>query len=257
MEIIIAHLICDFGALKACSLTCRSLYTAAAPHLHHTLTLTGYTPEIRRCRLKPLPKLHALGLTHLVKALRLKQRFNGHWFMPQAFTSLDLRYFSALANVHTLKLQSLEIHRFIPGIERHFGHFSKTLRSITLYDPCCTPRQLSYFLSLFSNLDDIGIRNTHAHRLAQTIPDTELVPFSPLKSRGRMALYNFTWVETWTYLIASSGGLWFRHMDLRMSTSCASVLLGACGKTLESLRFGAMSGSASKQFLAAISAGLS
>ena len=34
--------------------------------------------------------------------------------MPQAFDRRSLRYFFTFANVHTLKLQGVEIYRFIP-----------------------------------------------------------------------------------------------------------------------------------------------
>jgi len=247
VEMVIIHLTNDLCALKACSLTCRSWYTAAVPYLHHTLTLEGDRLGTDRSRLEPLPKLHELGLLHLVKTLQVKQGLGtSRWFVPQAFSNLDLFHFSALANAHTLKLQDVEIHHFIPGIELHFGHFSQTLRSITLHDPCCTPQQLSYFLSLFPNLDDIGIQNNHRYVYNTAIPETELVPFSAPKLRGRLALDNFRWVEAWTYFIASCGGLRFRHMDLRMSASCAPVLFEACAETLETLRFGTRSGSASE-----------
>lgn len=69
VEATIAHLAHNLGALKTCSLTCQSWYTAAVPHLHHTLTLTGDGPDTDRGRLKPLSKLHGLGLTHLVKVI--------------------------------------------------------------------------------------------------------------------------------------------------------------------------------------------
>ena len=247
LEMVITYLARDLGALKACSLISRSWYTAATPHLHHTLTLKENIHDIDRSQMEPLSKLHELGLLHLVKTLRVKQGVgNSRWFVPQPFSDLDLCYFSTLANVHTLKLQNVEIHRFIPDLEYHFGRFSQTLRSITLHDPSCTPQQLSHFLSLFSNLDDIGIRNSHRHLPNKTISDTELVPFSVPKLQGRLALDNFTWFEVWTHLAASCGGLRFRHMDLRMSGSCAPVLFEACADTLETLRFDLRGGTTGK-----------
>ena len=238
VEIIVAHLTHNLDALKACSLTCRSWYTTAAPHLHHTLTLTGDKLEIGRRRLEPLFKLRQLGLIHLVKSIRVNQGLNMRWFVPLEFTHLDLCHFSALTNVHTLKLQNMVIWDFIPGPERHFGQFSQMLRSITLYDPCCTPRQLSHFLSLFSNLENIGIRNTWIPEPTTTTPEMDLIPFSALKLQGRLALQNFGWAGIWKHLIAPNSGLGFRHMDLCNSATCAPVLFKACAETLETLRFG-------------------
>ena len=135
------------------------------------------------------------------------------------------RHFSAFTNIHTLKLQELDIDLFIPGIEHHFEHFSPTLRSVTLLNPHCTPRQLSHFLSLFAN--------SYRYIPNEIIPDTGLVPFSAPKLRGQVILRYFAWVETWTHLIVSCGGLRFHHADLRWSESCTSTLLEACAETLE------------------------
>jgi len=238
VEMIIAHLTRDLGALKACSLTCYSWYTAAVPHIHRTLVLGERRPDKNRHKLKPLFKLHKLGLVPLIKEIRVDQLMFGKdpWFVPQEFSPRALRYFSAFANVRALALQGLEIHRFIPGIERYFGHLSLTLRSITLCYPRCTPRQLSYFLSLFSNLDDVDISSPRPPPYAAAI-DTDLVPFSAPKLQGRLKLRDFDWVETWTDLIASCGSLRFHYMDLRRVGDCAPILLGACAKTLETLQF--------------------
>ena len=194
--------------------------------------------ETNRLRLQPVSNLHGLGLIHLVRSIRVEQGFRAPWFRPRAFTHLDLRHFSTLANVHTLKLQYLDIDLFVPTLEHHFGHFSQTLRSITLYDPWCTPRQLSHFLSLFSNLDNIGIRNTCTPSLTTSTADMKLVPFSALKPRGRLALHNVSWVEAWTHLITSSSDLRFRHMFLYAARSCAPILFKACAETLETLQLG-------------------
>lgn len=247
VEMVIAHLAHDQGTLKACSLTCRLWYSAAVPHLHHTLTLgrTGSDFDIRG-ELKPLSKLHDLGLIPFVKVIRVDQPSSRRsWFVPQAFSRSDLRYFSAFANVQTLVLQRLQIYHFIPGIERYFEHLSPTLRSITLLNSRCTPRQLSYFLSLFSNLDDIEIRFAYGCKPNSTTPDAALAPFSAPSLRGRLVLYHLHWVETWTHLIASSGGLRFRSMELRGSGSCTPILLDACAETLETLQFNVVDGSRS------------
>ena len=169
-EIIIGYLTRDLGDLKACSLACRSWYIAAVPHLHHTLTLRGNRPDVTRGKLKPLSKLYELGLIPLVKEIRVEQEWDmGGWFAPQAFGYHDLRHFSAFTNVHTLKLQRVEIYRFVPLINHYFGHFSSTLRSVMLFNPNCTPRQLSHFLSLFKNLDNIEIE-----RIDTSVPDTTI-----------------------------------------------------------------------------------
>jgi len=247
-EMIIAHPTHDLDTLKACSLTCRSWYIIAVPHLHHTLTLKGGGLDfLTRGKLKPLSELHRLGLMPLVKVIRVDQPLNSgyNWFAPQAFSHRDLRYFSAFANVHTLVLQRFKIYRFIPRIERYFEHFSPTLQSITLFHPRCTPRQLSHFLSLFPNLDNIEIRFAYMHTPVPTVPDTELVPFSAPNLRGRLVLHHFHWADTWTHLITPCGGPRFRSMTLRGSGTCTPALLEACAGTLEMLGFNVTDGSRS------------
>jgi len=237
VEMIIDHLIYDLRALKACSLTCYSWYIAAVPHLHHTITFREGTFGAARAGLKPLPKLHELGILPLVREVRVYQSRESRWLMPSTFSRRDLRYFSAFTNVQKLRLERLDISSFTPGVAQYFGQFTATLRSIALFAPYCTPRQLSYFLSLFSNLDDIEIRGFSSPSPRTTIPDPELVhPASTPRLRGRLVVSSFREVETWKDLITSCG-LRFRTMDLRNVADSTPVLLEACSETLETLRF--------------------
>jgi len=178
------------------------------PHIHHTLTLGRSISG----RLKPLPELHGLGLMPHVKEIWVKQLHGGPWFTPLVLGCRNLRHFSAFRNVHTLRLQRLEIHRLMPCIERYFKQFFPTLRSVMLFEPCCTARQLSHFLSYFPNLDDIEIRRVLGTP-GSTDPGTRVAQFSAPKLRGQLALCDFPWVDTWTHLITSCGGLRFRYMD--------------------------------------------
>ena len=239
VEIIIAYLTRDLGTLKACSLTCHSWYIAAAPHLHRTLVLRDKIYGTARSELKPLSKLHGLGLIPLVEEIQVEQweGTSGGWFVPQAFSPSDLRYFSTFANVHTLRIEKLDVNSFVPGVERYFEQFSPTLRSIALFHPtCATPRQLSYFLSLFPNLDDLDIRQFFAPNTSST--DAELVPFFAPKFRGRLTVHLCSGpIESWKHLIAACGGLRFRCMNLYHVTGCTAILLKACAETLETLRF--------------------
>lgn len=226
---IIAYLIYDVQALKACSLTCYSWYIAAVPHLHRTFVFTG----VDRAGLKALSVQHALGLLPLVKNLRILQPSpQSHWFLPQSLNCRDFRYFSAFTNIQSLTVQNMDIHNFIPGLERHFGHFSRTLRSITLEAPRCTSRQLSHFFSLFPNLDNIEVRSFTS---GPGLCEDPLFPFSRPKLQGQLTLLSFSAVDTWEDLVASCG-LQFRSIYLYPVSKCAPVLLAACAETLETLR---------------------
>ena len=249
VEMIIAYFTHNLKALKACSMTCRSWYIVAAPHIHHTLVLRENRSGVTRDKLRPLSRLHELGLMPRIKEIRVNQDSSTlRWFVPHAFNRRDLRYFSAFTNVQTLKFSRLDIYRFLPDVKRYFEHFSPTLRSIVLFEPHCTPQQPSCFLSLFSNLDDIEVWRIATFVPDEEIPDTGLTPSSTPRLRGTLRLREFRWVETWRHLITSCGGLRFRYMDLREVGHCAPILLEACAETLETLRFGLTDATDSKQF---------
>ena len=228
---VLAYFTHDIEMLKACSLTCYSWYIVAAPHLHHTFVFGETSLGRVRGGLKPLSRLHELGLSPLVKELQIRQ-LQFRWFLPRSFSRRDLRRFSAFTNVQRLTIQQLDLHKFFPGVERYFRHFSPTLRSITLETPRCTPRQLFHFFSLFPNLDDIEIR-FFSHVIG--IPDDPLVPFSTPTLRGQLTLSSFTTVDPWKDLAASCG-LRFRCINLHPVSQSAPVLLAACAETLETLR---------------------
>jgi len=243
VEMIIAYYLAySPNTLKACSLTCRSWYNIAAPLLHHTLTIVQGMAWTGLVRLEQLPKLHELGLLRFVKKLRIRGGMCREWFVSRASSHLDLRYFSTLANVHTLELYDADIYSFIPGVELYFKHFSPTLRSIALLNPRCTPRQLSHFLSLFKNLDDIEIRGARPYIPDKTIPDMELVPFSTPKLQGKLVLRDISWVEPWIHFISFSGGLRFNFICLPWSGRYTSILLEACAETLETVRLETVDG---------------
>ena len=240
VEMIIAHLTLDLVTLRACAMTCRSWNAAAVPLLHHTLVLQQNQPGTARRELKSLSKLHELGLIPLVKEIQVRQSSSLYpWFAPVAFTldSCDFRYFTSFSNVQTLRLQNLNMHPFMPHIERFFEQFSPTLRSITLFEPRCSLRQLSHFFSLFPNLDNIELWRISTDIYNSTaVGDAALVPFSAPRLRGELVLHDFRWVGTWEHLITVCGGLRFHSMDLRGATGCVSILLEACTDTLETLQ---------------------
>ena len=239
VEMIIAHLIDDLNTLKSCSLTCRSWYPVVVPHIYHTLLLGdnhhGFLGHKEPSRFRDhLSELHGRDLMPVVKEIWVRQ---GHpsWFVPQAFGSRDLRYFSAFTNVQTLSIQHLDIYSFIPGIEHYFGQFSQTLRSISLTQPNCLDiQELPYFLTFFPNLDDIYISKPYPQ---VSPPSAVLAPFSAPKLRGRLVLDTIWSVDIWAYMILACHGLRFRHMELHWVGNAAQVLLEACAKTLETLRF--------------------
>jgi len=121
-------------SLLACSLICYLWYIAAAPHLHHTLTIDDWT-------VPPNDK-----------------RYNGpshSW--PQPVQQYTMRYFSVLTNLQELGIDIFQTSGFISNPRRHFGHPSSTLRFLALKDPRGSCRQILYFVGLFPNLQDLEL----------------------------------------------------------------------------------------------------
>ena len=121
---------------------------------------------------------------------------------------------------------------FSPRLGHYFGHLSPTLRSLTLYAPRCTALQLSHFISLFPNLDDVIIRYFAP---VGNVPDEMPTPLSTPKLGGKLVLVSSDAVETWEHL-AISCGLRFRYIRVWGVKNCIPVLLDACAATLETLR---------------------
>lgn len=253
VEMIIADLTRHLDELKACSLTCRSWYTAAAPHLHYTLHLKAKKPgRILHPELESLSKLHQLGLMPLVKEILVGQSEQVYgWLIPEAFNRGGLRHFSAFTNVQALRIRGFDLDSFMPNIEHYFGHFSPTLRSIALYRPRCTTRQLSTFLSLFPNLDDIEIVwnvPLAPHGPKTTLRDPVFVHPPAPKLRERLLLFSPCIDEDWTDLITLYCGLRFRHIELYRVASRAAILQKVCAQTLETLRIYVPDGPTGKLF---------
>ena len=224
---IIVHLINDIPTLKACSLTCYSWYIITLPYIHHTFVLRGTRTE----SLRALSNRHAQGLTPFTKEIQILPHSSGpSWFLPRFLRHRDSCHFFVFTDVRSLTVRQLDIATFIPGLQQYFGHLSPSLRSLTLTKPQCSSMQLSYFISLFPNLDDVAIQF-----FAPKPPGEVHAPFSTPGLRGKLMLVSVSAVETWQHL-ATWGGLRFHSISVYGTTKCVPVLLAACANTLKTLR---------------------
>ena len=237
MEIIIADLGDDVFSLKTFSVTCYSWYLAAVPHLHRAFTLEDRPLDPTRAELKPLAKLHKMNLLPFVKKLLIRSSSFEPWLLPRKLDRQTLRHFSALNNVQRLRIERFDLSKFVPGIERYFGHFAPALRSISLTISSGTPRQLLCLLALFPNLDDIEIEYYPTTKPDATAnPGSEVaVPFSVPSLRGQLKLTHFPSETIFRDMITLFGGLRFRYMDL-FSVEGSRLLLDACADTLQTVR---------------------
>ena len=240
IEVIISYFIYDVHTLLACSMTCNSWYTAAVPHLHHSLTTdrTYCSPKLSAKYLWPVPLQNSyhLGLLPLVKRFRFRTgTFPPEGFTPKRLDNRTFRYFSALKNLQELGIDALQVSSFMPDIRRYFGHFAPTLRLLALGEPNGSSREILYFIGLFPYLQDLKICYYLPVKREESVADPKLVPLFVPPLRGRLILRCFTRGRLVEEMITFFGGLRFCYMDL-LRVTCVQLLLDACSETLETFR---------------------
>ena len=241
VEIIIVYLIFDTSSLLACSLTCRSWYIAAVPHLHHTLITPVYYGRGDEKRWWPdsFRSMHELGLFPLIKRFQVPgsdEKLSGpRTFSPTQFDHRILRQYLSLVNVQELGIDYLDIPSFMLNIRRYFGHFAPTVRSLALREPKGSRRQIVFFIGLFQHLEDLKLLYTWIRFRKEPADDLTLVPSFAPPLRGRLTMTCFTRVGILEDMIELFGGIRFHYMDL-FCVRGMRLLLDACTETLETLR---------------------
>ena len=217
-------------------MTCYSWYIATAPHLHHSLTIDDNI-HFSNMGYRSFQTSYRLGLLSLVKRLRIRRW--PYWskigVTPGRLCRRTFHRLSALTNLRELGIDDLEVSRFMPRIQRCFGHFSPTLQFLALRDPRGSCQQILYFIGLFPNLQDLKPQSCSSEGEQEITGDTTLIPLSTPPLRGWLTLTCFTRVTLIRDMIALFGGLRFRRMDL-FGVKCVRLLLDACAETLETLR---------------------
>ena len=232
VEIIIAYLIYDTCSLRACTQTCYSWYIAAVPHLHHTLICPTYAPSKGKYMwLLPLAKKSDLGLLPLVEALWVDG--DRAPLSPWRLFHVLLVPLSPSISISKLRIDYLDIPRFLSWILWYSMQFLPTLRDLTLKEPKGSRREIIYFVGLFQHLQDLKLLYDRTGREEPGGDPTLIPPFVP-PLRGLLTMRCSTGVELLRDMIDLFGGLRFRHMNL-FQVDGTRLLLDACAKTLESV----------------------
>ena len=237
IETIIAHLDYDMRSLRAFSLTCYSWYTAAVPHLHHTLSTTRGLSDKKFKWPNPIQHMHGLGLLPFVRTLFIQVGSNGNrdMFSPKQLSTRTLQQFSALTNVRQLMIHQLDLPGFMPRLQQCFGHFLPTVQELCLQAPKGSRRQIIYFIGLFKHLQDLYIINDAAMIRNEQTEDLALVPHFAPPLGGRLMLSWFSRVDLLRDMISLFGGIKFHTLDL-FNVDGVPLLLNACAKTLTTLQ---------------------
>jgi len=233
IEEVIAYLTYDTYALRACTLTCYSWYIAAVPHLHQTLICpAGSLHEYRYAWFLSLIKRKNLGLLPLVKILWIRGDYihrvalslwpaNWHILLP----------LFQLTSINQLRIDYPDISSFLPWIQSHRDFFPM-LRGLALKNPKASRRELVYFIGFFQHLHDLTLSDWTEGLAGDP---TLIPPFVPLL-QGSLTMKRFKGANFLKDMIDLFGEFRFRHMDL-FQVDGMRLLLGACGKTLESVAF--------------------
>jgi hypothetical protein len=146
-----------------------------------------------------------------------------------------MQYFSALTNLSELGIDQLHVSRFMPNVQRYFGHLSPTLRFLALDRPRGSRREILYFVGLFPNPQDLNLSCPVLEDEYEDEIDSALIPLSVPTLRGRLTLAFIRSVKLVEDMIALFGGLRFNRTDL-FKVKCLRLLLDGRAETLETLR---------------------
>ena len=179
--------------------------------------------------------MYAFGLLPLVNGLVVSGPYdNGVGFSPKMFNRRTLRQFRALANLQDLWIDYLDIPKFMPQVQRYFGHFLPTLHSLGLGEPRGSDRQIIYFIGLFQHLETFKLINSNTDVQREPGVDPTLIPLFAPPLRGWLTMRCVTEVGLLKDMIDLFGGIRFRYMDLH-NVCGMRLLLDACAETLEIL----------------------
>ena len=214
VENIITYLVYDMRSLRMCSLTSCSWYIAAVPHLHRPFIIGSKYRDKKYMWPNPIRQKHRLGLLPLVKKLRIYNYSSTVWVQKKLFSSRTLRQFGTLTNVRDLKIGQLDIPSFTPNIQRYFGHFVPTLKSLTLALPKGSHQQIIFFIGLFQHLEDLMLHDDTFCTPDQPGGGSSLAPPFVPPLRGRLVVWRFKKAGFLKDMIRSFGGLKFSEINV-------------------------------------------
>ena len=246
---IIGYLLDDRGALKACSLTCRSLFGATRPLIHQRLVCLGSR------RVHPKPKGPLLSrrkgdpgfFERLIDADRSGVlRYTRHLaFRPDRvysypyFNPGDLQeclpHLRSIAELHSLTLDAFHVSSFIPVLDKHFGMFTNTLRHLDIRNAYGTTRELSYIICQFPLLEDLTIVSPAGERPGHPGHKVPVIT-QPPPLRGKLVLVQVLSRELSHGLTAFPGGLNFSSLELSWCEHLEPIFT-ACGHTATSISY--------------------
>ena len=243
---ILDRLLDDPEALRACSLTCKILFSAARPLIHQRLYLVS-GPE------RPVPggslfgrnrrgghrgferliEVDHSGLLHYTRHLTFRMKDGS--FNPGRMREY-LPRLRSIARLHSLTLDTFNILPFTSVFDKHFGTFTNTLRHLDIRNARGTEQQLLYIICQFPLLEDLSI-------ISPSELEADLQPDHPVPTitrspplRGKLFLAYGCSKGFLCGLATLPGGLNFRSLELFRCTH-SQVALVACSHSVMSISY--------------------
>ena len=186
----------DLRTLKACSLTCKAMFSSTRHLIHRKLYLTRQHNEKvpTRAELCQSPEYNVLRLiSHMSECGLLQYTRQVHVRDPGIFIPDTLLphilYFQSLDRVHTLTIEHYDTLLWAKHYKTCFVHFYPTLTSLTLSRPVGRCRALLRFARQFPNLETLRfewLRSERDGRLSLHVPTATVGPLPPERDRLRL-----------------------------------------------------------------------
>jgi hypothetical protein len=231
---ILGHLGDDFQSLKALSLVSKAWTSWCQARLFEFVHLT---PSNIQRWLKDDPK-GADGPASYTRTLALHEYRLVPWINPQHLglpSSSNLVSFSNVKSLSFIQWNATLFNASSPG--PYFGHFGKSLRTLSLQFCTFEPVVLFDLLSVLPNVEDLEITHLSPFSAPYTTPD---VPEVSPSFRGTLSLAGSNSKHS---IIGALAALPLRFSTIRMN-DCTfyepdtyQTLLTSCRDTLVTLRF--------------------
>lgn len=225
----------DIETLRACSVICSLWHAITLRYICYTLTTDNEAGSTNYRWPQRLKKSHKF--LPIVNRSCIRQALD---FAPSRHKWREKHFFGYFSKLKTLKefrnLQELGIDnfqasKFVPYIEKYFGHLAPTLRFLALSRPIGSSRQILYFIGLFKELRDLKLCNPLSAGV-ESASDSKLKPFSEPPLCGWLTL-SFT-EEFAKDMVDFFPKLRFHYMNF-YRVKHAAWLFEACSETLETL----------------------
>ena len=247
IEDILGFLHKDIKTLKACSLTCRALFSAVRGLIHRKVRLATwkvYRPprfvdrlvarvfQDRRLHEVHMRYLSMAGKRGLLGCARELIIDIGPSLTPET-VEVYLQHFLSFSKVRTLRIRRFDLGRFLPIFERYFTQFVPTLRSLHLPDVVGGIHEVVEFICKFPHLEDLSLTLSSCYWV--DTPRSLMEHSPPL--RGKLILRGWGTIPA-RFLLEISGGLHFRSIDAGSVDKVElDEILVACSPTLEVFSF--------------------